>query len=231
MTKKSSNATAEALSSADKAVASSDTNNFSVNTSRRRLAKFVVGTPVLVTIASRPVLAAGCLSNMMSGNLSDPNRGQCAKGWSPGGWGNPGGKVADFDTAVAWEKVGLQYGTYDPSVCAKDKGAGPNKNKAACYSGGATLANVPSSLNKGSLPNDTSLRDILNRPNDFDQLTRHFVCAYLNAKLSEALTPNFTYILATVQVLALADGSIGYPTIVDGKAISSVQEFLATTWD
>ena len=48
-----------------------------VNEERRRLAKFAVGAPVLVTLASRPVFGAQCLSNMLSGNLSDPDRGQC----------------------------------------------------------------------------------------------------------------------------------------------------------
>ena len=49
---------------------------------RRQLAKLGFGAPVLATLASRPVFAAPCLSNMMSGNLSHPNRGNCAKGWS-----------------------------------------------------------------------------------------------------------------------------------------------------
>jgi hypothetical protein len=41
-------------------------------------------TPVLMTLASRPVFGANCLSNEMSGNLSDPDRGNCSFGLSPG---------------------------------------------------------------------------------------------------------------------------------------------------
>jgi len=53
---------------------------------RRRFTKLGVVSPVLMTLFSRPVLAGNCLSNAMSGNLSDPDRGECVPGVAPGWW-------------------------------------------------------------------------------------------------------------------------------------------------
>ena len=36
-----------------------------------------------MTLAARPVLGANCLSNALSGNLSQPDRGFCQRGFSP----------------------------------------------------------------------------------------------------------------------------------------------------
>lgn len=201
MMKNSTDTTTEVLSSEDKEMVSMDSEGRSVNSSRRRLAKFVVGTPILVTLASRPVLAAGCLSNMMSGNLSDPNRGQCSKGWSPGGWGQPGGKVSGYGTKEAWTRSGLNYDT-------------------------STLNDVPAELNSTGLPGNTLLSVILTTPKvSAHKEPRHFICAYLNASLSEATTPVFTYILRKDQVIDLIKGSISYPS-----TYSSLKEFLDGTW-
>ena len=54
-----------------------------VDQARRNLTRLGVGgTPVLMTLASRPVLGANCLSNAISGNISDPDRGSCQLGYS-----------------------------------------------------------------------------------------------------------------------------------------------------
>ncbi len=196
---------------------------------RRRLAKLGFGVPVLMTLASRPVLAGQCLSNMMSGNLSDPTRGQCAKGWSPGGWSGPGG----FPTPATWTKVSLLYGTLKPNG---------NSSKFADYTGGATLQNVPSVLNKDSLPSATLLRVVLQDPNTpgldltikNSNLTRHFLCAYLNALFSELspssqmLSSPFMYILKPQQVLDLA-GGLAIPAGAAG-APSNYNTFFDSTW-
>jgi hypothetical protein len=191
---------------------------------RRRFAKFALGTPVLMTLASRPVLAGQqCLSNMMSGNTSPGhNPGHCMKGWSPGGWGQPGGNVSSFPTAQAWAAIGLNYGTYDPTNCPDVNN--PSANKYQCYGGGSTLANVPGVLNQNSLPSTTLLVDVLCDPT-LGQLTRHLVCAYMNALLS-ALGGGFTYILTTAQVLGLATGSIPLP-----PPYTNMNTFLDSTWD
>lgn len=190
---------------------------------RRRLAKLGFGVPVLMTLASRPVLAGQCLSNMMSGNLSDPTRGQCAKGWSPGGWSGPGG----FPTPNTWSMIGLLYGNLTT-------GALPNKFES--YTGGATLQNVPAILNKNNLPTNTFLRVVLRDPNTpgldpvvaSANLTRHFLCAYLNAKYGELSGDSFMYILKSQQVLDLA-GGLAIPAGAAG-APSNYNTFFDSTW-
>lgn len=196
--------------------ASRDSGDFIANEKRRRLAKFALGAPVLLTLVSRPVLAGQCLSNMMSGNLSNPDRGTCATGWSPGAWGNPGGNIYTYSTIDAWAAVGLVYGTYLNS-CG-------HPNKYECHAGGSTLANVPGVLNKDGMPFATLLRAVLTVDPGAHQNTRHLVCACLNARLS-ALNVGFTYILTPQQVLDLASGAISLP-----PGYSSLNNFLDSTW-
>ncbi len=174
-----------------------------VSQQRRRWAKLGVGAPILMTLASRPVLAGNCLSNMMSGNLSNPNRGQCSKGWSPGGWGQPGGNVHIYTTSGAWTAIGLNYNT-------------------------ATMSNVPAVLNKNSVPATTLLKTLLTVPQT-GQLTRHFVCAYFNAKLSAVSGSTFTYIMTVQQVLDLALGTLSIPVGSPGYP-SDFNAFLDSTW-
>ena len=170
---------------------------------RRQLAKLGFGAPVLATLASRPVFAGQCLSNMMSGNLSDPNRGKCAKGSSPGGWGQLGGQVQGYSTEGAWTAIGLNY----------------NNSK---------MSKVPTVLNKDSVQENTLLTKLLNVPQT-GQLTRHFVCAYFNAKLSAASGGAFMYILTTQQVLDLATGKILIPIGAPGYPGNMIT-FLDSTW-
>jgi len=186
-----------------------------VNARRRRLAKFAVGGPVLVTLASRPVMAGNCLSNMLSGNLSDPNRGTCSRGWSPGGWGQPGGNISSYTTLGAWSAIGLTYGVL------KSNGS---PNQSADYTGGSELGDVHAALNKGGLPNSTTLRDVLINPS-LDQLTRHLVCAYLNARLGALPSSSFHYVMTPQQVVDLANGAL-WPS-----SYTTLQLFLGSTWN
>lgn len=180
-----------------------DVQDFVVNAKRRRLAKLGFGAPVLMTLASRPVFAAQCLSNMMSGNLSQPGRGNCAKGWSPGGWGQLGGQVHTYSTIGAWTAIGLDY----------------NASK---------MKDVPGVLNKDSVPPGTLLTTLLNVPQT-GQLTRHLVCAYFNAKLSALSGSTFTYILTVQQVLDLATGATLIPVGAPGYP-GDMNTFLDSTW-
>lgn len=191
-----------------------------VSVGRRRLARLGLGAaPIVMTLASRPVFAGQCLSNMMSGNLSNPNRGNCAKGWSPGGWGQPGGNVHIYTTVGAWAQVGLLYGNLNVNG---------NANKYSDYTGGATLAIVPPALNKDAIASNTLLREVLTNP-QLGQLTRHFVCAYLNAQLSAVTGSTFTYILTTQQVLGMASGGIGIPAGAPGYP-GNFNTFFDSTW-
>lgn len=58
--------------------------------SKRRLLQGLATVPVVMSVTSRPVWAAGCsVSGQLSGNLSDPTRNDCTpkvEGKSPGYW-------------------------------------------------------------------------------------------------------------------------------------------------
>ena len=183
---------------------------------RRHLAKLGLAAPVLMTIASRPVFGAQCLSNMMSGNLSNPNRGNCAAGRSPGGWGQPGGNIFTYTTVGAWTAIGLLYGNLTP---------GKNASQYRNYTGGSTMADVPAVLNQDGVPTATTLRDVLAIDPSSRQKTRHLVAAYMNAKLSALPGSTFHYILTVQQVLDLAAG-----TIVPPLPYTDINTFLDSTW-
>lgn len=172
---------------------------------RRRLAKLGLSAPVLMTLASRPVLAGQCLSNMLSGNLSDPTRGHCSKGWSPGGWGLLGGMIGGFSTADAWVKAGFNFHT-------------------------SKLSAFPSSLIKNPLDLNTLAKDVVANDVTPNKPTRHYLAAYLNASLSEATGSTFQYILTKQQVIELATGAIKPPPPNENLSIYQMNEFLDKTW-
>ncbi len=190
------------------------------NETRRRFTKLGIGAPVLMTLASRPVLAGNCLSNMLSGNLSDPDRGTCSKGWSPGGWGQPGGMIGNYSTLGAWAKAGFDYGT-PKSGCTSYS----DLKKPECYTGGTKLKDSLDlqALNQGDVDDTLTLREILTE--ESNSTTRHLVTAYLNASLS-ANDPDFQYILTKDQVIGLASSDRGkfLPLGYDVKG------FLDSTW-
>ncbi len=191
-----------------------DTNS-GISGSRRRFSRLGLGAaPIIVSLVSKPVLGAQCLSNMLSGNLSDPNRGNCSKGWSPGGWGRPGGTINGVPDAQAWASTGYTYGIYKTS-CGFD-------NKAKCYEGGSTVAYLPAGLLTGSDSSKT-LREVL--LDEGQQRDRHVLAAWLNARLSENSGGTFTYVLTTAQVLGLANGSIPLP-----QPYADINNFLDSTW-
>jgi len=79
-----------------------------VDQSRRKLAKIGAAAPVIMTLASKPVFGAQCLSQMMSGNASQHD-GSCQLGWSPDEWSNPEGTV-NGSTSRAWSDAGFTMG-------------------------------------------------------------------------------------------------------------------------
>ena len=81
-----------------------------VDQSRRKLAKIGAAAPVIMTLASKPVFGAQCLSQMMSGNASVDINGSCALGTSPGGLSKLQGSTVNGDSvASAWAKAGFEY--------------------------------------------------------------------------------------------------------------------------
>lgn len=179
---------------------------------RRRLTGAGLGAPILMTLMSQPALGAQCLSNMLSGNLSDPNRGSCSKGWSPGGWGLPGGTVHNYSTLGAWTKAGYVYGVLT---------FGANPNQVESYTGGSLLSSTPFTLPPGASASLT-MREVLQPPYS-GSLQFHLVAAWLNAKLSEN-DSTYQYILTPAQVVGLANGTIPIP---GGMSLIA---FLDSTW-
>lgn len=190
---------------------------------RRKLTRLgILGAPVVLTLSSRSVLAGQCLSNMLSGNLSDPNRdSRCSKGWSPGGWGQPGGNISSYTTLGAWTAIGFNYGTFDSTLpgCSSNG----STSQADCYKGGSKISNIPGVLNPDGVSGTKRLAKVLNEPYNY-QNTRHLICAYFNAKLGELSGSSFHYILTVQQVLDLASGTTPPP---GGMSINA---FLDTTW-
>ena len=209
-----------------------NTSEQQVDKSRRRFSKAGAAAPILMTLASQPAFGWGnggmqCMSNMMSGNLSDPNRGNCELGWSPGGWCNAGGKVNGMDTIWAWSDAGYNYGVFfkdtvppsqKPGNC-KGKGKDVNSN---CYVGGSTIGNMPAAINADGFASDTPLRDIVCKTGVAHGKgatdTRHCVVAYLNASLTM-----LNYILTKQQVIDLCNGG----PVPGGLPLKT---FLDTTW-
>ncbi len=181
----------------------------SVSSSRRKLAGFGLGAPVIMSLASRPVMGAQCLSNMMSGNLSDPDRGQCVEGNSPGGWGQPGGTVAGgVKDPVAWTAIGFSL----------------TSTVAQITSNGL---NVPSAV-----PSSATLGDVLNSnmhpafDKDAWMLARATINAYLNALAGASFGSSFQYVLTPQQVIDLSNGTIPIP-----PGYTNLKDFFHSTWE
>jgi hypothetical protein len=185
-----------------------------VSESRRRFSRLGLGAPVVMSLVSRPVFGAQCLSNMMSGNLSDPTRGTCSKGWSPGGWKQPGGTISNYSTVGAWSAAGYSYGTLI---------AGANPAHISSYTGGTKTNDAPFSTLLSGVTTVEPLRLYLKH--NPGSLNSGIITAYLNAKLSAAIPGTFHYALTPAQVQGLVNGTIPLPS-----GYGSLQSFFYSTW-
>jgi|AZII01.1.fsa_nt_gi hypothetical protein len=212
-----------------------------VDQSRRKLAKIGAAAPVIMTLASKPVFGAQCLSQMMSGNASVDVTGSCALGTSPGGLSKLQGStvVPGVSVVAAWVKAGLTYAvefqpatqyydafedaTYDDtnsqegyhSLRLKKPG---NMNKTEDYIGGTLVSELPFET-LYSHSKDTPIRLVLDNSNGYkDKELRHVLAAYINAHVDTnyALTPD--------QVVGLYEGTIPIPGGL------SLTDLLAATW-
>ncbi len=93
-----------------------------VDQSRRALAKIGLATPIIMTLASKPVFAVQGLSNMLSTHGSATCRGDYRYGgMSPGFWVTPHGTTdgtnlfSGDDWKTAWSLTGFAYADPDPS--------------------------------------------------------------------------------------------------------------------
>ncbi len=184
-----------------------------------------VTAPVLMTLASRPAFGGNCLSNMLSGNLSDPDRGECGPGWGPSSWVDPNGTINGMPTISAWQAAGYHYGT-DPAVepnlapasCKDTSGQllATASQDPACYIGGTTLSETPLASCYGA--ETRSMRQILLE--DTGSPAWYCIAALLNAR-----SPGFNYILTEDQVVGLCCGTIPLP-----PGYATLGSFLDSTW-
>lgn len=181
-------------------------NEEQISSSRRRFTKAgLLASPVLMTVASRPVFGVGCLSNMLSGNLSDPNRGECNLGLSPGYWKNH---------PSAWPMpAGVLPDGSIPSKCRQCKSKQNGLVSWECTDG-ALFNDYFSSGPQDS--QNRSMLEILCTDSGSDKF--HIIAALLNAMVD----PN--YVLSVQQVKAL-----WIDTTLGGQ-ISDFKAFLNSTW-
>jgi hypothetical protein len=186
-----------------------------VDQSRRKLAKIGATAPVIMTLASKPVFGAQCLSQMMSGNTSPQGPGTCVYGWSPGGWRNPVGEVNYKDTRLAWaDALG---GTEDEAYGVKET----NKNGKKCehYTGGKPFnvffGGTDATPMREALCDKSKRNTVVN-----DAKISHWIAAYLNSKVVSG------YILSTEQVLAYWND----PLLEPPAPFTSLTAFFDYTW-
>ncbi len=177
-----------------------------ISSSRRHFTKAgLLASPVLMTVVSRPVFGVGCLSNMLSGNLSDPDRGECTLGLSPGYWKNH---------PTAWPmSAGVLPDGSSPTGCKQCKSKQGGIVSWDC-TGGALFNDYFTSGPQDS--QNRSMLEILCRESGSDEF--HIIAALLNAMTD----PN--YVLRVEQVKALWVD----PTL--GGQIGDFKAFLNSTW-
>lgn len=144
---------------------SGESHNVSENpgAARRRLLKGgLAGAPVLMTLISRPVLGAQCLSPSAfgSGNVSHPNQGQPCLGVTPGYWKN---HTSDWPAAIPTAMMfhpffgGNQYSGQTMLQVLNDGGGPPNDVGRHIV---AALLNAAKGWNVA--PDQTAVRNIWN---------------------------------------------------------------------
>ena len=176
--------------------------------SRRKFTKAALMVPpVVMSVTSRPVFAVGCLSNILSGNLSDPNRGTCNLGLSPGYWKeHPNAWPAGVD-------AGTMPGGGIPTSCNDCRDGNGNSATWVC-TGGTRFNDVFLAGPQDS--QDRSLHEVICQ--DPSEPTFHIIAAYLNALAD----PNYVLSVAQIKQLWID------PTY--GGQISNMQTFLDGTW-
>lgn len=142
-------------------------NQTQVDESRRRFTKVsaVATSGVLISLASRPVLANQCsISGMQSGNTSQPGMVTC-EGCTPGFWLNPVGCV--------------RWSPYSPGNCLEKAGHNGNGSCKNWDSSGTKFHSVFA----GTLYGNKTMAEViqLNGGADQYQLGAHAVAALLNA--------------------------------------------------
>jgi len=185
-----------------------------VDLSRRKLAKMGVAAPVIMTLASKPVFGAEqCLSQMMSGNMSQAGDGSCQAGRSYSYWKEPASQL-DWGLALGTTDANSAYGVLI------DNG---DETKCSDYEGGARFKEYF----PGSSDNRAMRMLLCNSNHSIGSVSggggsaqrQNWIAAYLNSKF---LT---NYILTLEQVLCFWDGTQSLP-----PGFTSLDEFFKSTW-
>lgn len=172
--------------------------------------KGLLSAPILMAATSHPAFAANCLSNRLSGNLSDPNRGECGLGLSPGYWMN---HPEDWPSPL----IPLDGNVRGCVDCV----SGTGRNKSWICDGGTRFNDIFSVKRD---PDERSLYQILcTEQSEHEFGARHIVAAYINALYFN--NPQSKYVLTTTQVVDLwSDPSFG------GLIQTDLKTFLNSTW-
>ncbi len=196
-----------------------------IDKKRRFIGKAGLVTPVIATLSGRPVFGAQCLSQQLSGNMSQTGSGSCATGHPISYWADPtqstlqGGTVGSGDTErteyIFKGTEGLIYGRL---LNTKLDDSGLQAYCSESPSPWAQGARFRDNIWSGA-PNNNFLRRILcNGLSSSNHTNSHIVAAYLNAQFVE------NYILTPNQVIGLASGVIPVP---GGLTLT---EFFASTF-
>lgn len=169
-----------------------------VDKSRRSFAKVGAIAPVIVSLASKPVFGAQCLSDILSVDQSHQRTDNCWGGWSPGAWKGPTGA----GTPGQWNQAGFSYGTLI---------SGQNPQVWDSYSGGSLVGDFIFPAGH-TFPNgitaSTIARVALNTPNNSDAHL-HYIAVLLNIRYAAAIGSH--YIFTEAQFLQILSGAIPIP--------------------
>lgn len=168
-----------------------------ISKSRRSFTKSGIAAPVIVSLASKPVFGAQCLSNTLSINQSHPTSA-CWGGWSPGAWKGPTGA----GNPTQWQQAGFNYGTLK---------IGKSGTKWTDYQGGSKVNEFifPSGYAfPPGITGDTYAREYLNTGSNSDAHL-HYMAALLNIRYAAATGQH--YIMSYEQFIGLLSGAIPIP--------------------
>ena len=196
---------AEQAASSEAGVAAPLQEKGQISEGRRRFTRAgLLASPILMSVAARPVFGAPCISNMLSGNLSNPGRGQCVLGADP----------------VFWRDQQVWPALIPPDVPeAIVKSNNPSNDTCGnCVSGGNWICGGTPFKNIFSGGDPRPMYQILCEDQDLENNPSEasaFIAAILNAG-------QFDYVLKPMQVIDLWNGN--YVHVTDKRA------FLIRTW-
>lgn len=179
-----------------------------IDKKRRFIGKAGLVTPVIATLAGRPVFGAQCLSQQLSGNMSQTGPGSCAFGKPINFWANP-----TTESTTQGTKQNQRTPYFFVGTKGYEYGRLHQKYNLASY---CDSTDNPEPWTDGAEYSGTPMRVILC---DGSSDNAHIVAAYLNAQYIT------DYILTEAQIDGLVLGTIPVPSGL------TLTEFLASTFE